>query len=244
MKKLLMIVGLAVLLLAGLAEALLPKLGSAALERELRQSLKTEKVAVSARTFPALALLFGRIGTIDIETENGMLGDLGAEKLSLHGEGVKMPADALVRNNFAITDAEVLTLTGVVTEKNLADFLNQKVEQIKDARVSINKEQVVADAKASLSGIPADVHLEGVFFVEDDKIYLRVTNVKIKKIFFGRDLTANLFDKIELYDFHQLNMPVELDEAVHGDGQVVLKASRHPGKTYGDGRKPEKGERK
>ena len=35
-------------------------------------------------------------------------------------------------------------------------------------------------------------------------------------------------------------MPVELDEAVHGDGEVLLKASRHPGKSYGDGRKPEK----
>ena len=40
-------------------------------------------------------------------------------------------------------------------------------------------------------------------------------------------------------------MPVELDEAVHEDGQVRLKASRHPGKTYGDGRKKStKGENK
>ena len=66
----------------------------------------------------------------------------------------------------------------------------------------------------------------------------------IKKLFFGRDLAANFFDRIDIYDFNRLNMPVELDEAVHEEGQVVLKASRHPGKNYGDGRKLEKGENK
>ena len=89
----------------------------------------------------------------------------------------------------------------------------------------------------------ADIHIVGVFFIEDNAICLRLTNLTVKKLFFGRDLTANFFDKIDLYDFNKLNMPVELDEAVHEEGQVVLKASRHPGKAYGDGRKRETGDK-
>ena len=234
-----MIVGFFFLLLIGLAELGLPKIGAGALERTLRESMKTETVTVNARTFPAFMMLFGRIGNIDVEADKGMLGELCAEKLTLHGEGVKMPSDALLKNNFAVTDADVLTLEGVVTETNLADFLNKQVEHLKDAKVSITKEKVVADAKMGISGLTADVHIEGVFFIENNAICLRPTNVTVKKIFFGRDLTASFLDKIDLYDFNQLNMPVELDEAIHGDGEVVLKASRHPGKTYGDGRKRE-----
>ena len=244
MKKILMIVGLLILLLAGLSEAVLPKLGAKALEQELQQALKTETITVNARTFPACRLLFGHIGDIDIEAEHAMLGNLPTEKLSLHGECVQMPHDVLLNNNFAITDADVLTLTGVVTEGNLADFLNRDIKEIDDAKVKITKEKVLADATAKIMGQKADVHIEGVFFIEDNKICLRLTQAKVKKVFFGRDLTANFFERIDLYDFDRLNMPVELDEATHEDGQVVLKASRHPGKTYGDGRKREKGEGK
>ena len=240
MKKFLMIVGCLLLLLVGLAEAVLPKICAGALGRVLQQALKTDTVTVSTRTFPASRLLFGHIGDIDAEAENGRLGNLPTKKLSLHGECVQMPYDVLWHQNFAITDADVLTLEGVVTEENLADFLNNEVKEIDDAKVNITKEQVVADATTKVMGRSADVHIEGVFFIEDNKIALRLTHVKVKKIFFGRDLTANFFERIDLYDFNRLNMPVELDEAVHEDGQVVLKASRHPGKTYGDGRKPEK----
>jgi hypothetical protein len=242
-KKFLMIVGLCCLLLVGLAEVFLPKLGSSALERALQQALKTDEVTVSARTIPACRLLFGHIGDIDIASEHGMLGNLPTEKLTLHGECVQMPSDVLLNNNFAITDADVLMLTGIVTEGNLADFLNHDVKEIEDAKVKITKEKVLADATTKVMGRSADVHIEGVFFIAENKICLRLTNVKVKKIFFGRDLTANLFDHIDLYDFNRLNMPVELDEAVHEDGFVLLKASRHPGKTYGDGRKRAKGDK-
>ena len=57
MKKILMIVGLAVLLLAGLSEAMLPRLGSGAVDKALRDALKTETVEVNMRTFPALLML-------------------------------------------------------------------------------------------------------------------------------------------------------------------------------------------
>lgn len=245
MKKILMIVGLLFLLCVGLVETLLPRIGAGALDAALREALKTDKVETSARTFPASMMLLGRIGSIDIEAENGMLGDLRAAKLTLHGEGVRMPSDVLLNHNFAVTDADVLTLTGVVTSGNLEEFLNNKIKEIEDAKVTITKEQVLADATTKVMGRSADVHIEGVFFIEDNTICLRLTNVKVKKVFFGRDLTANFFDRIDLYDFNRLNMPVELDEAIHEEGQVVLKASRHPGKTYGDGRKKStKGENK
>ena len=235
-----MIVGFIFLLLIGLVEAVLPRIGSGALDVAIRNALKTDTVEVNARTFPACLMLFGRIGNIDVTAENGMLGNLRASKLTLHGEGVQMPPDVLMNHNFAVSGADVMTLEGVVTADDLADFLNHEIKEIEDAKVAITKEQVIVDAKTKIMGRSADVHLEGVFFVEDNKIALRLTNVKVKKIFFGRDLTANFFERIDLYDFNRLNMPVELDEAVHEDGQVLLKASRHPGKTYGDGRKPEK----
>ena len=235
-----MIVGFLFLLVVGLVEAVLPKIGAGALEMAIRNALKTDTVEVSARTFPACMMLFGRIGNIDVTAQNGMLGNLRASTLTLHGEGVQMPADVLMNRNFAVTGADVLTLTGVVTAEDLADFLNRDVREIDDAKVTITKEKVLADATAKVMGRSADVHIEGVFFIEDNKIALRLTHVKVKKVFFGRDLTANFFERIDLYDFNRLNMPVELDEAVHEDGQVVLKASRHPGKSYGDGRKPEK----
>ena len=240
MKKFLMIVGFTFLLLIGLAEAGLPKIASGALEVAIRNALKTETVDVRARTFPASRLLFGHIGDIDIEAENGMLGNLRAAKLTLHGECVQMPVDVLLHNNFAITDADVLTLTGIVTEEDLADFLNRDIKEIEDAKVKITKDKVLADAVTKVMGRSAEVHIEGVFFIEDNMICLRLTNVTVKKVFFGRDLTANFFDRIDIYNFNRLNMPVELDEAIHGDGEVLLKASRHPGKAYGDGRKPEK----
>ena len=241
MKKILAFCIIAVLLLAALSQVALPRIASGALERELKTSLKTDTVSVRSDTFPAFMMLFGRIGAIDAQVERGMLGNLCAARLTLHGENVKMPSDVLIRNNFAVTDADVLTLEGTVTAEDLADFLNREVKQIEDTKVVITKDLVLADATTKFMGRSADVHIEGVFFVNDNKIALRLTNVRVKKIFFGNDLTANFFDKIDIYDFSKLNMPVELDSAEHRDGFVVLKASRHPGKVYGDGRKPGKG---
>ena len=162
MKKFLMIVGFFFLLLIGLAEAGLPKIASGALDMALRNVLKTETVNVSARAFPACMMLFGRVGTIDAEAENGMLGNLRAAKLTLHGEGVQMPSDVLMNHNFAVTGADVLTLTGIVTEDDLADFLNRDIKEIQDAKVKITKEKVLADATAKIMGRSADVHIEGV----------------------------------------------------------------------------------
>ena len=140
---------------------------------------------------------------------------------------------------FQDSEGEVFRGTGIDT--HWIDLLS--AYPLDNPDLEGTKEQVLADATTKVMGRTADVHIEGVFFIEDNKICLRLTNVKVKKVFFGRDLTANLFDHIDLYDFNRLNMPVELDEAVHEDGFVLLKASRHPGKTYGDGRKRAKGDK-
>ena len=242
MRRLVNIFGLSVFVFVILAEVFIPPLSSRALSTAIKNSLKTDEVTVSGRSLPAVLMLFGAIDRVDIETHKGMLGDLRADELVLHGEGVQMPTDVLTNRNFAITEADKLELEGVVTSDDLEEFLRRKIDKLQDAKVVITEKQVVADATPKLMGIPADIHIEGVFFVEDNKICLRLTNVKIKKILFGQDIGGDLGGVIELYDFSRLNMPLELDSATHEEGRVLLKASRHPGKTYGTGAAPKRKE--
>ena len=241
MKKWAGIIGVALLALAVATELFVPTLACWGISAAVKESLHTDEATVSSRSFPAVSMLFGRLGHIDIETHNAMLGDLRADDLALHGEGVKMPSDVLTNNHFAITDAKKLELAGVVTEEGLQDFLQRKVDKLRDAKVVITEEQVIVDAAPRLMGTPMGLHLEGNFFVEDNKIRLALTKVTLKATFFGRDIGGDFGGAIDICDFGQLNMPVELDAAKHEKGRVVLTASRHPGKVYGDGTPRRKG---
>lgn len=242
MRKGLTILGLFLIIGFVLSELFLPALGAGAVRAALQTPLQTDDVTVEAGARPALRMLMGRIDEIDIAARGARLGALSVAELTLHGEGVAMPPDALLRRRFAVTDADRLELSGIVTAEAVADFLARQTEKLEDTQVTVTRELVSADAVVKMMGLPARVHIEGVFLTENNRLFFRVTNVKIKKAFFGRDLTADFAEPIELYDFSRLHMPVELDGAVQEDGRVVLKASRHPGRVYGDGA-PRKGER-
>lgn len=251
MKRLLVLFFLVLALLFGASQILLPALATNYIEDAVKKALRTEAVTTSAGTFPALMMLAGHLDRVDIEAKDAVLGDLTAASLSLHGEGVKLPDDLIAEGHFAIEGADRLELVGVVTEENLARFLKKAVakavgELDGDVSVRITPERVSADGKLKVFGIGADVAIEGAFFIHQNEIWFRLRELKVKGLLGRRNIGANITHEIPIYDFSKLNMPVELDDVRLEAGRAVLTASRHPGKSYGDGtpvKKPAEGQK-
>ena len=227
MRKTLTILGLILIILVGLSQLLLPPIAEKTLESRLAAALKTDRITAQVSGIPALFLLFGHIGHVDLSAEDAMLGEVRAARVVLSGDGVNMPLDRLTQGEFVVTRADRLRIDARVTAEDLADFLQRKVDKVQNVTVEITPELVLMNGQAKIFGQMADIHIEGKVLEENNSLWFRMTRLDIKNALLGRALTGNFFGDIELVDFQRLHLPVELDTVRQGEGEVILSASRH-----------------
>lgn len=211
----------------GLSQILLPPIAARTIESRLSLALKTDAVTAHVSGVPALLLLFGHIGHVEVAAEKAMLGEVRAARVTLVGDGVELPVDRLTQGDFSVRGAERLRIDARVTAEDLADLLRRKVDKAQNITVEITPELVLMNGQVKIFGQTADIHIEGKILEENNSIWFRMTRLDIKNALLGRAVTGNFFGDIELVDFERLHLPVTLDSVRQGAGEVLLSASRH-----------------
>ena len=211
----------------GLSQIFLPFIAEKTIASRLSVALKTEEVTAKVSGVPALLLLFGHIGHVELTAENAMLGEVRAAHVTLVGDGVDLPIDRLTQGDFAVRRADHLRIDARVTADDLADLLRRKVDKAQNVTVEITPELVLMNGQVKIFGQTADIHIEGKVLEENNSIWFRMTRLDIKNALLGRAVTGNFFGDIELVDFERLHLPVVLDTVQQGTGEVLLSASRH-----------------
>ena len=227
MRKSLTIFSLILIILIVFSQLLLPTIAAKTLQSRLTMASKARAMQVQVSAMPAVLLLFGQIDQLDIAAEQAMLGQVRVDSLRLTGRNVSLPVDVMVSGQLAVQAADELNLSAVVTADDLLELLQRKVDKLQNAEVTIAPELITVSGQAKILGRMADIRMEGQVLEEDGNIYFRMTKLDIKNAILGKALLGNFFGDIMLVDLKKLSLPVELDDVLQQDGQVVLTASRH-----------------
>lgn len=227
MRKGLTIFSLILIILIVFSQLLLPTIAAKTLQSRLTMVSKARAMQVQVSAMPAVLLLFGQIDQLDIAAEQAMLGQVRVDSLRLTGRNVSLPVDVMVSGQLAVRAADELNLSAVVTADDLLELLQRKVDKLQNAEVTIAPELITVSGQAKILGRMADIRMEGQVLEEDGNIYFRMTKLDIKNAILGKALLGNFFGDIMLVDLKKLSLPVELDDVLQQDGQVVLTASRH-----------------
>ena len=227
MRKGLTIFSLILIILIVFSQLLLPTIAAKTLQSRLTMASKARAMQVQVSAMPAVLLLFGQIDQLDIAAEQAMLGQVRVDSLKLTGRNVSLPVDVMVSGQLAVRAADELNLSADVTADDLLELLQRKVDKLQNAEVTIAPELITVSGQAKILGRMADIRMEGQVLEEDGNIYFRMTKLDIKNAILGKALLGNFFGDIMLVDLKKLSLPVELDDVLQQDGQVVLTASRH-----------------
>ena len=227
MRRDLTIFSLILIILIVFSQVVLPPIAVRTMESRLASASQAKSVQVHLQTTPAILLLLGQLDQMDITAEQAMLGQVRVDSLHLTGQNVNFPPDVLVHGQWAVKSADQMNLSAVVTADDLLDLLQRKVDKLQDADVTITPQLITVDGKVKIAGRMADIHMEGRVLEEDGNIYFRMTKLDLKNSLLGKAVLGNFFGDILLVNLTKLALPVELDDVVQQDGQVLITASRH-----------------
>lgn len=213
------------IILMVLSQLVLPTIGSRTVDKELREALETENVSTSISTFPGFMLLFGKIDSMHVEAENGKLGNIRCSKLVLDGQNIDADLSALSLNDgSAIRSADSITLAGTITEANLQEFLQNKLDKVEDLKVKMTKESITATGNIKILKRNVELSLTGQLFEDNGMIYFHMTHLDIKGGILGKAVVGNFFGDIMILNLRGIAFPSEFEGVEHYDGYVILKA--------------------
>lgn len=227
LRKLLTISLIICIILVGLCQFVVPGMISSTANSKLRDALQTQQVNSELSTVPGFMLMFGQIDKLHIEAENGKLGNIRCSKLVLDGKNVNADISAFdLQDGSAVKSADMLTLTGTITEDNLKEYMRDKLEGVGDLNVKMTSNYTTATGNIKLLGQPAEVSISGNFSVDKEKLYFQMASIDIKNSLLGHAVIGNMFGDMLLLDLQDISFPSEFDSVEQHEGYVTLKASR------------------
>lgn len=225
MRKLL--IGLILVVVIALAGAtyILPTYISNQISGRIERSLQTDSVSANIETSPSFMMLFGQVDNIDIEATNIKLDKVNLNELSLKGENIEISVqDLLLARRLVINSADILTITGLIDENNLAQLLAKEVDKISDIAVKITPDNVEATGKISFLGQEATINVKGIIVVEGKNLLFRITDANTENRLFGKigiSFTKDIFlvstDKLPLEG-------AKFTRVEQQNGQVLIEA--------------------
>lgn len=156
----------AIVVLAAL-EIALPRAFEARIERELGRVFQEARlVRASLESFPAAALLWGRIDRIHLDLRRVAVSGLTVDAVLVDGEDLVVDMPKLLRGEgVEIEDAGALRATLVISEEDLNEYFWSRVENRRSFRVSLERGQAVLAGSLTLLGRELDVRVSGSFRV-------------------------------------------------------------------------------
>ena len=208
-----------------LLQLAIPGIARQMISTKLQSAASSETIEVDVNTVPAFMMLLGRMDYLRSEANNGVLGRLRVSSMVL--EGRKIQADIMeldANNGKAVSSAESLTLTGIITEENLQQFLEEEWGDVENLKVTMTSEQIAVSGQLEFLGKKADLQMSGIIFEDNGEISFHMEKLEVKNSRLGNAVIGNFFGDIVLLDTRRLYFPAEYESAVMQNGSVILKA--------------------
>jgi len=211
-----------------LCQLIMPWIMQSTIAHRVQDATHAENVDVKISNTLGFMLLFGHMDQVHIDVDNGMVGQVRVDKLTLDGENVNGDLTNLEsRDGSAVRSADKLELVGVISQESLQKLLQDKLENVEDITTTMDTEKLNAKGTVKLLGRPADISLSGIVFEENGGVYFHMTSLDIRNAVFGKAVIGNFFGDILLFDLNRMPIRAEVDEVEMQEGRVIITASHH-----------------
>lgn len=208
------------------AEVVLPAVAQRTIAHRLAEQLGTNDVNAQLSSTPNALLLLGQVDHAHVTVHQGRLGEVLVSELALDGEDLRLDLGALACDQrVALKQAGSFTLTGVVTEENLREFLARKVDKLENTTVQMTPDGVAVTANIKVFGRQADARLTGTILDDGGQLMFHMTSLSITNAPFGKASLGSVFGDIPLVRRGKMPLGLKVTDVKMQAGKVVIQAA-------------------
>lgn len=211
------------LVMAG-AQLYLPDFVAARLGESLQSATGIPSLNVRLRSFPALGLLAGRVGRMDVSAADVQVDGLRVESLQLEAQNVRVDVSELLRRRVPAVRSGQALVRLTVTEEALTEYARARPELPPGVRVRVTDSGLELSGRAAVFGNVVEALLAGHFepdgatglvFVPDD--------VEVQGQTLPAFLVAVLREAFRVrIDLANSPFPIVVDEIIYEPGRLTV----------------------
>ena len=241
MRKFLIIIS--VILVAGLiavgafAQFVVPNALTNYLKSVVIDNTHAKEVELQLNALPNAKIALGYVDSLHCTADDATIGDLNLKKAILDGATLNIdikeiifPTEGISRNehtNRCLRSAGSLELSGVITENALRDFLERKVDHLKDPKVTMSRNGITAEAKVKILGREADVQIGGQIIAREGDLYFQMLHLNVENAILKRVNLDKFLGDFNLTEAVKMPFGLQFRTVEMRDGEAFVKATRN-----------------
>lgn len=220
-----LIIAAVILVIVVAAEVALSQIVSNAVAQGMNSLAPSEKVSAKVTKSPAIAMLGGSFDLVALDTVNTRIDKIVFGEMHTTLKEVQLDRERLfLRREIAVETVQDINLTAVLTQEELARYINQNVKGVKNAQVTITQGKVQAGSQLSLGGIASlAVTLDGKVISDGTRIKFVTDRFLINNSSVG-NIGGAMLTEIPLVELKNLPFGVTVKNIVMENGRVVISA--------------------
>jgi len=229
MKKRLSMLFLLVLAIIASSGFWLPNLVNGLVARGMSGLTGTDEITVQALKKPAVAMLGGQFDQVLIHANNANIDRITFSDLDIALEKPEIDMGALFgQQKVLIKSVQDINLTAVVTQEELARYLNQSVKGVKDAAVKVENGKVKVTGQVILANIATiAVAFDGKIVVgEEQKLKFVTEKFSLNNGLAGY-VSGSTFTEIPLVNLKKLPFGVKVRSISMENCKIIINADNH-----------------
>jgi len=218
-----------VFILTVAAELLLPMILSDIVAKGMMGLVGSEQVAVTLTKRPALYMVGGKFDEIALNAQQVKADKIQFAQMDITLKNAQLDMGALLtRKVVALQSVGDVDIKAIVTQEELAKYLNQSVKGVKNAVVDITSDKIKATSTFALGGFAnVAVSMEGKIVGDGQKIKFVTERFLINNRMTG-NIGGTLLTEIPLVDLNKLPFHVNVRDIVMESGKVNLYLDNRP----------------
>jgi len=212
-----------VLILVAATELFLPMVMSNVVNQGMMSLTGSDRVIAKLTKSPAVLMLGGKFDTIQIKAEQAKIDKIIFSEMSIALTNAELNVGKLLSSRLVeLQSVDDVDITAVVSQDELARYLNQTVKGVKNAAVAITPDKIKASSTFSIGGFAnVAVSLEGKIVSDGQKIKFVTDRFLINNMITG-NIGGSILTEIPLVDVNKLPFHVNVRDIVMENGKVTL----------------------
>ena len=211
------------LLLAVALEMVLPTVVSHLVAQGMVKVTQSDNVTATLEKRPAFLMLGGSFDGVQLAACNVKTGRIAFHEMQVNLQQVQLNMGKLIsQRQVEFQKLGDIQVRAVITQEEIARYLNQSVKGVKNAQVTITPEKVRAASGFSLGGfMNVNIGLEGHIAGDGQRIKFVTERFFVNNLQTGSISGATLTE-IPLVDLNKLPFQVGVRSIVLEEGRVIL----------------------
>ena len=220
----LLVVGIIVAVLI-IANLILPDLVSSYAMQSLKKSTQSDAVTVQVDKTPAIMMLTGKFDQITVDTVNSKIDKITLSSMHAVLTDVQLDLNSLVtEKKFVLQSVRDLTVTGTISQIELARYLDTNVKGSEHAEVAITPDKVTLSTHLAIgSFVQVMITLEGQIVSDGQKLKFVTQRFLVNNTSVG-NMGGTMLTEIPLLDLKKLPFGTTIQKIDLQNGQIVIVA--------------------